>query len=159
MTREKVGSIGGFSLGKTGSGWNGSHLTRSMDNQSPEKSKLRPSNQRLKSVRFRSGCNWVTIRLDSCVIGVGFFQEGFQFFWHLLDRSVLVKRPGLRAWGMGMKRRWAGESFSRYREMFGGDAREKGSIAPSLRLGSVGIWGVILGNRGRGKLLIVRMLE
>jgi hypothetical protein len=137
MTREKVGSIGGFSLGKTGSGWNGSHLTRSMDNQSPEKSKLRPSNQRLKSVRFRSGCNWVTIRLDSCVIGVGFFQEGFQFFWHLLDRSVLVKRPGLRAWGMGMKRRWAGESFSRYREMFGGDGCEKASIAPSLRLESV----------------------
>jgi hypothetical protein len=58
-----------------------------------------------------------------------------------------------------MKLRVAGLSFSRYREMFGGDACEKGSIAPSLRLGSVGRWGVILGNRGRGKLLIVRKLE
>jgi hypothetical protein len=35
-------------------------------------------------------------------------------------------RRKMRLRGMGMKRRWAGESFSRYREMFGGDVCEKG---------------------------------
>lgn len=32
---------------------------------------------------------------------IGFVRKGFQFFWHLLDHSVPVKRPDLRAWGLG----------------------------------------------------------
>ena len=38
--------------------------------------------------------------------------------------------------GMGMKRRWAGVSFSRYKERFGGDGRGTGEIEPTVRSGS-----------------------
>ena len=43
--------------------------------------------------------------------GIGFVREAFEVFGDHLDRSVLVKSPDLRVWGVVMKLGWSGVSF------------------------------------------------